>query len=154
MPGLARSLREHRLASPHSREPDFVFASARGTPLYYRNVERRGLDAAAAAANLNASEQPKLRLHDLRHTFASILISHGADVVSVSRQLGHASPDITLKVYAHLFDQARHANRMREQLEVAYGEVAAGAAGGVVSEDAEGHLTPLAPPLEGGGVGA
>jgi len=42
-------------------------------------------------------------LHSLRHTHASQLIAAGMDVVSVSRRLGHASPTITLGVYAHLF---------------------------------------------------
>jgi integrase len=121
MPALARLLREHRLASPFSSDTDCVFASGRGTPLYLRNVERRALDAAAAAAGLNGGDRPKLRTHDLRRTFASMLIAAGADVVTVSRQLGHASPDITLRVYAHLFDQARHAERTRGLLESEFG---------------------------------
>ena len=50
-----------------------------------------------------------------------MLISAGADIVTVSRQLGHASPDITLRVYAHLFDATRHADRTRELLENEFG---------------------------------
>ena len=46
-----------------------------------------------------------------------MLIARGADVVTVSRQLGHASPDITLRIYAHLFDQSRHAAATRGLLE-------------------------------------
>jgi integrase len=42
-------------------------------------------------------------LHSLRHTHASQLIAAGMDEVSVSRRLGHASPTITLSVYAHLY---------------------------------------------------
>ena len=42
--------------------------------------------------------------HDLRHTAASILISAGASVMVVQRQLGHASAKMTLDRYAHLFD--------------------------------------------------
>ena len=42
-------------------------------------------------------------LHSLRHTHASQLIDAGIDVVTISKRLGHASPAITLKVYAHLF---------------------------------------------------
>ncbi len=61
------------------------------------------------------------RKHDLRHTYASLLIAQGADIVAVSRQLGHASPDITLKVYAHLFDADRNANRTRDLLEESFG---------------------------------
>lgn len=44
---------------------------------------------------------PHLRVHDLRHTAASILISEGASVLAVQRQLGHAQPSITLDVYGH-----------------------------------------------------
>jgi integrase len=41
--------------------------------------------------------------HALRHTHASQLIDAGVDIVTISRRLGHASPNITLGVYAHLF---------------------------------------------------
>ena len=123
MPALGRVLREHRLASPYSADTDPVFASAAGTPLGYRNVERRGLHAAADAAGLNAPGLPKLQLHHLRHTFASILVSEGLDIVTVSRQLGHATPAITLAVYAHLFDQERHADRTRKAMEERFGSV-------------------------------
>jgi integrase len=44
----------------------------------------------------------KIRLHDLRHSHASYLISKGCDVVSVSRRLGHGRASITLDVYAHV----------------------------------------------------
>lgn len=46
---------------------------------------------------------PKVVFHSLRHTHASALIAAGLDVVSVSKRLGHASPTITLSVYAHMF---------------------------------------------------
>jgi integrase len=42
--------------------------------------------------------------HALRHTHASALIAKGLDVVQISRQLGHGSPAITLRIYAHLFN--------------------------------------------------
>ena len=42
--------------------------------------------------------------HTLRHTAASMWISEGMDVFSVSRRLGHASPSFTLSVYAHLME--------------------------------------------------
>jgi integrase len=46
------------------------------------------------------------RFHDLRHTHASALIAGGLDVVAISRRLGHASPVVTLSVYAHLFTRS------------------------------------------------
>lgn len=64
-----------------------------------------------------------MTFHVLRHTFASILIAHGHDVVFVSRQLGHANPSITLKVYAHLFDAERHADEARTRLQDEYGSL-------------------------------
>jgi integrase len=48
---------------------------------------------------------PKVAFQALRHTHASALIAAGLDVVKVSRRLGHASPVITLRTYAHLFDR-------------------------------------------------
>jgi integrase len=41
--------------------------------------------------------------HALRHSHASALIAAGLDVGAVSHRIGHASPAITLTVYAHLF---------------------------------------------------
>ena len=42
------------------------------------------------------------RFHDLRHTCATLLLKHGENVHVVAKQLGHASPTITLTTYAHL----------------------------------------------------
>ena len=41
--------------------------------------------------------------HALRHTHASMLIAAKVDIVTISRRLGHAKPDVTLRIYAHLF---------------------------------------------------
>jgi len=119
MPALAKLLREHRMHSRFKADADFVFATGAGTAFNHRNVSRRGLDEAAEAAGLAGT--PKLRFHDLRHTFASLLVAEGLNVVFVSRQLGHASPDITLRVYAHLFDRAEHASRASAALEASFG---------------------------------
>ena len=42
--------------------------------------------------------------HDLRHTCASLAVSAGANVLAVSRMLGHKDPSVTLRIYAELFD--------------------------------------------------
>jgi integrase len=118
MPALARTLAIHRATSRFAAPNDFVFASERGTPLYWRNVARRALQPALRNAGL-----PHLRWHDLRHTFASLLIAEGANIVYVSRQLGHGSSDITLRCYSHLFDRAEHAQRTRDALERSFGEL-------------------------------
>ena len=46
---------------------------------------------------------PEVTFHGLRHTHASQLIDAGVDIVTISKRLGHAKPDITLRIYAHLF---------------------------------------------------
>jgi integrase len=46
---------------------------------------------------------PDLTFHGLRHTHASQLLDAGVDIVTISKRLGHAKPDITLRIYAHLF---------------------------------------------------
>ncbi len=45
----------------------------------------------------------QVTFHALRHTHASQLIDAGVDIVTISKRLGHAKPDITLRIYAHLF---------------------------------------------------
>ncbi len=51
------------------------------------------------------------RFHDLRHSFASMLIAGGESVVVVQRVLGHASAKITLDTYGHLFPDAEDRTR-------------------------------------------
>lgn len=53
-------------------------------------------------AAVRAAAAPGVRYHDLRHTFASTLLSSGVSVKAVADWLGHASPTITLATYAHL----------------------------------------------------
>jgi integrase len=119
-PSLARMLSEHKqraFARGLARPSDFVFASETGGPLHHRNVVRRGLDKALAN-----SELPKLTWHDLRHLAASALIAEGTSVAYLSRLLGHASPAITLGIYAHEFARAEHDDRTRQMMERAFGD--------------------------------
>jgi integrase len=44
----------------------------------------------------------KVRFHDLRHTYASLMIEQGENIKYIQTQLGHSSPIVTLNVYAHL----------------------------------------------------
>jgi integrase len=48
---------------------------------------------------------PQITFHALRHSHASQLIDAGVDIVTISKRLGHAKPDITLRIYAHLFQK-------------------------------------------------
>jgi integrase len=115
-PQLATLLREHQLGSSRTEGRDWVFSTQKGTPLSQRNIQRSALRHGADAAGLRAGGA-RLRFHDLRHTFAShLIIDLHLDVVQVSRILGHASPSTTLTIYAHTFDEARHAADIRARM--------------------------------------
>jgi hypothetical protein len=47
---------------------------------------------------------PRLRVHDLRHTAASVWLGSGADPKAVQRVLGHATASMTMDLYGHLID--------------------------------------------------
>ncbi len=58
------------------------------------------------AAVIRAGLPKKLRLHDLRHTFAGLFLASGGDIFKLSKILGHSSVAITQHVYAHLHPDA------------------------------------------------
>ncbi|WP_431278281.1 site-specific integrase [Leifsonia poae] len=66
---------------------------------------RRGWYVSAIARSQSADKTfPRVTIHDLRHTAASLAISAGANVKAVQRMLGHSSAAMTLDTYADLFD--------------------------------------------------
>jgi integrase len=118
LPQLADRLVAHRRKTPFASATDWVFATSRGTPYGVRNAARRVLKKAADDAGLNDGEGPALRFHDFCHTFAGhLIVDLGLDVAQVSRILGHARITITLDVYTHLFDDARHAGEIRRRMQ-------------------------------------
>ncbi len=74
------------------------FPNGEGGPQDDRNFRSRHFHRALRRAGLR-----RIRVHDLRHTAASLLIATGADLAAISRQLGHANPQITLSTYTHFF---------------------------------------------------
>jgi integrase len=76
--------------------PAIVFASAEGTHLDVGNVRRAFYRA------LTAAELLHVRFHDLRHTFASLLIQQGESLAYVRDQMGHKSIQIAVDIYGHL----------------------------------------------------
>jgi integrase len=87
-PQLVSRLREHRREMPPVGEEVWVFHTGAGTPFGHRNVETRALNSAAALAGLDDGAWPRLRFHDLRHTFAShLIVDLRLDVAQVSRIL-------------------------------------------------------------------
>lgn len=76
----------------------FVFGGQRSLPItcvqreFTRAIEESGVK--------------KIRIHDLRHSHASLLIANGVPIVAVSRRLGHANINITLATYTHLLQKS------------------------------------------------
>jgi len=95
-PTVMVELKKWKLACPLN-DLDLVFPNEAGGPINYSNMVRRHYHPALEAADL-----PRIRFHDLRHTYASLMISHGENIKYIQSQLGHSSPTVTLNVYAHL----------------------------------------------------
>ena len=94
MPGLGKRLRKLKLESGHSADGDLVFCTGQGNALGRRNSLR------ALRTTLEKAKIPHATQHELRHTFASILIGEGLDVTFVSNQLGHENPQISTDLRA------------------------------------------------------
>ncbi|WEV68751.1 site-specific integrase [Bifidobacterium sp. ESL0775] len=83
----------------HSAD-DFVFRANRGGNLWVNTWRTRIWYPALRLAGME-----HVRIHDLRHTYASIAIANGTDVKTLQEQLGHASATITLNTYARLWPE-------------------------------------------------
>lgn len=71
----------------------------------YKPISRDRVDFAMKFGTEKAGLK-KIRIHDLRHSHASYLLSKGANIVAVSKRLGHSSINMTLQVYAHVLEDS------------------------------------------------
>jgi integrase len=156
-PSAVATLLEHRMGSRFSGAEDLIFASRTGGPIDGGNFVRREFKPALRRAGL-----PMVRFHDLRHTFASLLIGEGLPPKLISEQLGHASIAITMDRYGHLYDQS-YADAS-EGIETAlFGESASGLQAAAVQglpeaadsthPDKKGIAAPIPLRAAGGGTG-
>ena len=98
LPGVVvAALEEHLAAYAEPGSEGLVFPAPEGGFLRLENFRKRVWTPAVTAAGI-----APLRLHDLRHTCASLAIAAGADVKVLQRMLGHASAALTLDRYGHL----------------------------------------------------
>jgi integrase len=81
-----------------------LFVGQDGGVLRAGNFRNRFFNPAVQRAMAKDPTFPRVSIHDLRHTVASLAVSAGANVKAVQRVLGHASAAMTLDVYADLFD--------------------------------------------------
>lgn len=80
---------------------EYVFPSPNGGPISpdsVNNMLHRVLDRAGI---------PRVRFHDMRHTFATLALQNGVDIKTVSGMLGHFSAGFTLDTYAHVTTAAK-----------------------------------------------
>ena len=78
-----------------------------------RSTYRRHLYAAAAAAGV-----APIKIHDLRHSHASLLVHLGVPITAIAARLGHDNPAITLKVYSHILpsDEEKVATKLEKAM--------------------------------------
>lgn len=116
---LTTALRAHRSRQLEDRlalgsdwqETRFVFASTIGTPLEPRNLNRT-FDTLLEKANkeLGESEKlPKIRLHDLRHSCATLLLAQGVPQRTLMEILGHSQISLTMNTYSHVLPEMTRA---------------------------------------------
>ena len=86
------------------RNDDLVFPGIDGGPMSCHNMYDNHYRKALKQAGI-----PLVRFHDLRHTYASLLIQQGENIKYIQSQLGHATPMMTLNVYAHLMEDTNQA---------------------------------------------
>jgi integrase len=102
---LVTVLSEHVDAHLPDAEPDDWLFTVGDGPIYDNDITWRW------RATRNAAKLPHVRLHDLRHFYASGLIAAGCDVVTVQRALGHSTATTTLNTYSHLWPTAEDRTR-------------------------------------------
>jgi integrase len=90
---------ERLLAGSRWRKTGMVFTSTIGTALDERNVR------CEFYAFLKTAKLPRIRVHDLRHSCATILLAAGEHPKVVQEILGHHSVQITLDLYSHLMPE-------------------------------------------------
>jgi integrase len=85
------------------RDTALVLGALEGTLRHPERYSRRFVEQVVQARRALGEDQlPKIRLHDLRHTHATLLLAAGEPVKVVSERLGHANATITLTVYQHV----------------------------------------------------
>ena len=94
---LKRQRRREWLKKGVNRIPQWVFANDAGRPPSMANIKNRHFFEALDRAGLR-----RIRLHDLRHTYASLLLQNGEPIHYVKEMLGHSSIKLTVDTYGHL----------------------------------------------------
>lgn len=146
-PRLIQVLKEHRAQQNETRlkvgsswvNNDIVFCDNEGNALDADNLYHRDFKAILKKAELRA-----IRIHDLRHTFASILIAAGHNLKYIQDQMGHSSIKVTMDLYGHLMPEV-YVGAAKKSEDFVFGNV--------MVTDKEKGVTPEAQPLDMFGSG-
>jgi integrase len=121
-PDVVDALKQHRIEQvqrklkmgPNYHDYGFVFTSENGEPIHHRNLVRRHFKPILKAAGL----PEEVRLYDLRHTCATLLLLAGENPKIVSERLGHSSVTMTLDRYSHVLPdmQKSAADKLQKML--------------------------------------
>jgi integrase len=101
---------------------DLLFKAPQGGPLRSANFRTRVWIPTVETITATHPELVGLRVHDLRHTAASLAVSAGGNIKAVQRMLGHKYASTTLDTYGHLYDS--DLEDLAEQMDQKYGGVA------------------------------
>ena len=106
-PSIMTELKKWKLACLKG-ELNLIFSNGEGKPMNYSNMVNRHFKPAIKTAGV-----PDIRFHDLRHTYASLMIEQGENLKYIQSQLGHSSPTVTLNVYSHLMKSVNQEAALR-----------------------------------------
>jgi integrase len=93
---------DERSACDAWTETGYIFTTEEGRPLDPHRISK------AFERHLRAAALPRIPLHGLRHTYATLALSSGVNPRIVSGRLGHSTVALTLDIYSHVLPQADH----------------------------------------------
>lgn len=96
---LVKVLKEWKLRCPPGYK-DLVFPNREGNYLDPNNLNKRGYKSLIEKAGIK-----KIRFHDLRHTYASLLIANNVPIKYIQTQMGHSSIQNTMDIYGHILPE-------------------------------------------------
>ena len=100
--GFAARLAAWKAACGGDGARGYVWPGTGGAPMNAHSPNQSLARVVRRAGLVDADGVPLVTPHGLRHTAASLMLAAGVPLIVVSRQLGHANPNVTAQVYAHL----------------------------------------------------